>query len=115
MTFKWKDYRDEKEKIMVLHVYEFIRRFLMHVLPCGFMKIRHYGLLSNRNRNTKLRYCQKVVGYIVAKARLKDLCAVEILKLLTGKDVTICPSCGEGRMRTKQVFHKGSKSPPLAI
>ncbi|MCB2307411.1 transposase [Clostridium estertheticum] len=51
VTFKWKDYRDyNKEKFMTLTVDEFMRRFFMHVLPRKFVKIRHYGILSNRNR-----------------------------------------------------------------
>jgi len=52
---KWRDYADgRKEKIMTLSATEFIRRFLLHVLPKGFMKIRHYGLLGNRNKTKKL-------------------------------------------------------------
>ena len=55
VTFKWKDYRDGKQKVMTITAEEFIRRFLLHVLPTGFMKIRYYGILSNRNKSTKLK------------------------------------------------------------
>lgn len=54
ITFKWRDYRDNnKEKIMVLSSDEFIRRFITHILPPAFVKIRHYGINSNRNINAK--------------------------------------------------------------
>lgn len=54
VSFRWKDYRDGKQKVMTLDVEEFICRFLLHVLPKGFVRIRHYGTLSNANRNKKL-------------------------------------------------------------
>ena len=55
VTFKWRDYKDDnKQKEMTLSANEFIRRFLVHVLPTGFTRIRHYGLLSPRNKATKL-------------------------------------------------------------
>ena len=111
VAFKWRDYRDGKEKVMSISAEEFIRRFLMHILPSGFMKIRYYGLWSNRNRGTKLKQCQKAVDYICKKARFKELRAVEIIKILTGKDVTICPSCQKGKMKTIKTITKGRASP----
>lgn len=114
VTFKWRDYRDNKEKVMTITAIEFIRRFLMHVLPYRFMKIRHYGLLSNRNRNSKLRSCQKLAGNIVSKARFKNLCAAEIVKLLTGKDITLCPSCHKGKLVTIMTLWPRNLSPPLS-
>ena len=57
MTFRWKDYRDHgstRHKTMTLMTGEFIRRFLLHVLPSGFHRIRHYGLLANANRKTQI-------------------------------------------------------------
>jgi hypothetical protein len=93
VTFKWRDYRDNnKKKIMELTVNEFIRRFLMHVLPKGFFKIRHYGLLSNRNKKTKLRLCQKLTG--VKLTEIKRLSKYEILIKLFGPDIFCCPLCG---------------------
>ena len=68
VTFKWKDYKDGKQKIMTLTAEEFIRRFLMHVLPSGFMKIHYYGILSNRNKSTKLKRCQIAAKYTQSKA-----------------------------------------------
>ena len=59
VRFHWKDYRhDSRQKVMTLDVDEFIRRFLLHVLPSGFQRIRHYGLLANCCRAFKLARCR---------------------------------------------------------
>lgn len=112
VTFKWKDYWDGKIKVMTVTAEEFIRRFLTHILPAGFMKIRYYGLLSNRNRGSKLKQCQRLAGYEHRKAQFKGLHAVEIIKILTGKDVTLCPCCKKGKLKTIRTIAKGI-SPPL--
>ena len=63
MSFRWKDYRDNDHcKTMTLEAPEFIRRFLLHVLPCGFQRIRHYGFLANHVRQAKLALCRKLLG-----------------------------------------------------
>jgi hypothetical protein len=64
VTFQWKDYRNkdkQKSKTMTL-ASEFIRRFLIHTLPQGFPRIRHFGLLANRNRKAKLALCRKLMN-----------------------------------------------------
>jgi hypothetical protein len=104
VTFKWKDYRDGEHKIMTITAEEFIRRFLLHVLPSGFMKIRHYGILSNRNKSTKLKQCQIAAKFTKSKAQFKEMNAVEIIKILTGKDITLCPCCGKGKMNTVRIL-----------
>jgi len=64
VSFKWRDYKDNsKQKVMTLSAEEFIRRFLIHILPSGFMKIRHYGFLGNRNKTTKLKLCRLLSPY----------------------------------------------------
>ena len=69
VRFKWRDYRDgNKVKVMSLDAMEFIRRFLMHILPSGFQKIRYYGLLSNRNRSTRLITCFKLLKTPILKS-----------------------------------------------
>lgn len=66
VTFEYKDYKDEsKVKLMTISAEEFIRRFLLHVLPSRFTKIRHFGLLSNRNRKTIIALCRILIGTIV--------------------------------------------------
>jgi len=108
VTFKYKDYRDgSKIKEMTITAEEFIRRFLMHILPQGFMKTRYYGLMSNRNRGSKLKQCQQLADYQSPKAQFKDLLAVEIIKIITGKDVTLCPSCQKGKLKTVRTLVKG--------
>ncbi len=114
VTFKWRDYRDNQEKVMTISAVEFIRRFLLHVLPYRFMKIRHYGLQSNRNRNTKLRHCQKLAGNMQSQARFRELCAVEIIELLIGIDITLCPCCKKAKMVRKQTIPPRGKAPPLS-
>lgn len=61
VTFRWKDYRHhDRQKVMTLGADEFIRRFLLHILPDGFQRIRHYGLLGNRHRAAKLARCRRL-------------------------------------------------------
>ena len=93
VTFKWRDYADgRKEKIMTLSAMEFIRRFLLHVLPKGFMKIRHYGLLGNRNKTKKLTLCKRLTNTpIRPKEKLPTL---QLIQKLIGHDISTCPVCG---------------------
>lgn len=85
-------------KTLTLTGVEFVRRFLMHVLPKGFVKIRHYGLLANRNKKTKLELSRKLTRSPAYSAKLEGLSTTEILSTLTGRDVTLCPECGKGKM-----------------
>lgn len=65
VTFKWKDYKDNyRIKLMTISAAEFVRRFLLHVLPTGFTKIRHYGILASCNVKFKLALCFKLAGTI---------------------------------------------------
>ena len=99
VTFRWRDYRDKsKEKLMTIEGHEFVRRFLMHVLPYRFVKIRHFGILSNRNRQSKLIKCKKLTG-VKLYLTPKKLSKVELLFKLTGRDVTLCPCCQKGHMK----------------
>ena len=97
ITFKYRDYKDnKKEKEMTLKAEEFIRRFLLHILPPGFMKIRHYGLLGNRNKKTKLAICKKLTN--TTNSENLELSTLEILKKTLGVDFNICPVCHKGHM-----------------
>lgn len=79
VTFKWRDYKDNnKWKVMRISADEFIRRFLVHVLPCSFMKIRHYGLLGNRNRTEKLKVCKILTNTpIIEKVKMSTTELIE--------------------------------------
>jgi hypothetical protein len=103
VTFSWRDYNDNsKTKLMTLDVSEFIRRFLLHVLPGRFVKIRHYGILSNRNRSTKLRLCQRLTLSKIREAQ--KLNPIDLRFKLTGIDLRVCPCCGQKTMIHKPNF-----------
>lgn len=94
VRFTYRDRRDgNRQKVLSLPADEFIARFLKHVLPSGFMRIRHYGLLANRHKQTHLAFCrQHLEVERPPSPALKTL--VDWLFLLTGQDVTRCPQCG---------------------
>jgi Putative transposase len=103
VTFKWKDYRAqrrERHKVMTLAVPEFIRRFLIHVLPKGFHRIRHYGLFANASRTDNI-------------ARIRDLLRADAPQRHDDADTDEpplpsypCPCCG-GRMIVIETFRRG--------
>lgn len=97
VTFKWRDYRDNnKMKTMVLDADEFIRRFILHILPPRFMKIRHFGLLGNRNKTEELTLCKSLTNTkVLTKENISPL---EILKKASGKGFNLCPVCGIGHL-----------------
>ena len=73
---------------------EFIRRFLMHVLPKGFVRIRHYGLLSCRNKKEKMDHCRKLLNCIQYLSRLRGKTCAEKMLILYKKDICKCEACG---------------------
>jgi putative transposase/transposase-like zinc-binding protein len=101
VTFLWRDYRrGNRQRPMTLTAEEFVRRFLLHVLPKGFVRIRYYGFLCNRHRARKLQRCRQLLHVPLAdpaqpptppdwKSRYERL---------TGKPVDLCPKCRQGRM-----------------
>ena len=92
-------HRRQQTGIMHLDVLEFIRRFLLHVLPKGFVRIRHYGLLANRTRKKKIARCRELLSAPVPEPRpLKKEPVAEKLLRLTGVDIHRCPACRRGRM-----------------
>jgi hypothetical protein len=99
VTFQWRDYRDEsKTKLMTLKASEFLRRFLLHVLPEGFCKIRYYGILSARRRRRDLTRCRMLLGMEPMQPLHESQTWQELLLEMTGIDVRQCPHCHEGRM-----------------
>jgi hypothetical protein len=93
VTFTWKDYRaNGKQKLMTLPVEEFARRFLQHVLPKGFVRVRHYGLLANRNRETRLLQCRKLLG------RSPGTPPAAVQPAAAANEPRCCPVCGQGVM-----------------
>jgi hypothetical protein len=102
VRFRWKDYRDGRPKTMTLAAEEFIRRFLLHVLPVGFHRIRYYGFLGNRDRHEKLARCQELLGMAPPEVPPGE---AELptdyrdrYEALTGTSLWACPVCHQGRM-----------------
>jgi putative transposase len=93
-------------KIMTLDVDEFIRRFLLHVVPRGFMRIRHFGLLANRTRRRALVQCRKVLRQPPLEPEPSES-VIQLVQRLAGVDLSRCPVCGEGRMAADGFPHAG--------
>jgi hypothetical protein len=109
VTFRWKDYRAEdrdRQKVMTLSTAEFIRRFLIHVLPHGFHRIRHYGLLASGTRADNIARARCLLDLPAEQPRAGDDSRAE------DPDLTPlphpCPCCG-GRMVIIETFQRGSK------
>ena len=75
---------------------QFLRRFLLHVLPTGFTRIRHYGFLSARHKSTQLRLCQQLTHTLPAATAALPASDVALFTQLTGRDATLCPVCHVG-------------------
>ncbi|MGF7056840.1 hypothetical protein HNR33_000507 [Brassicibacter mesophilus] len=98
---------------MTLDVFEFIRRLLLHILPRGFVKIRHYGILSNRNRVTNLKKCKQLLKVCKKTMNTKDKKSwQELILRLTRINFTICPCCSKGHMVRKERVKLRCYSPP---
>ena len=106
----------KKIKLMTVSVVEFIRRFLLNVLPDGFMKIRHYGILSNRSRKTKLSRCKHPLDVSQGQGNENQDKASwqDMLARICGIDPRICPYRAKGKMVLREVFMPRSlRSPPM--
>ena len=97
MAVWYRDRQDgDRRKIRVLPAEEFLRRFLRHVLPEGFQRVRHYGLLANRGKKRRLAHCRHLLGARAAPVTDdRPRTAADWLRQLLGIDVTRCPRCGE--------------------
>jgi hypothetical protein len=107
VTFRYKDYRhDAQQKTMTLEAEEFIRRFLLHVLPEGFQRIRYYGFLANRYREQKLASCRDLLDMPApepsASEANKDY--PERYAELIGPHLLECPVCHQGRMLVIEIL-----------
>lgn len=99
VTFQWKDYRHkhkQKSRSMTLRSSEFIRRFLMHTLPPGFPRIRHFGFLANRHRKQKLDVCRKLLTHPITDLLPAATPCVLLLQALTSRPPARCQHCEEG-------------------
>jgi hypothetical protein len=122
VTFSYKDYsQGGRAREMTLPAEEFIRRFLLHVLPESFVRIRYFGLLSNRQRKQKLARCRALLaGQPVTEVEIPSAAQEDWrarLMRLTGRDPTVCPVCGRGHLRLVEElpavpFGPPGRSPP---
>jgi hypothetical protein len=116
VAFRWKDYRiknGERQKVIRLATLEFIRRFLIHVLPDGFHRIRHYGLLASGNCKANIAKARALLG--AEPVKNEDPPTAEIIPLTLREP---CPDCG-GQMRIIETFRRGQKpqtrAPPRKV
>jgi len=117
VTFLWKDYKHGAAKrTMTLEAPEFIRRFLLHVLPAGFQHLRSYGFLGNRYRDTKLALCRRLLGEPMRLAEVSKPSHDyrDLYERLTGTSLHDCPICGRGHMLCIETFPAASlpRAPP---
>jgi hypothetical protein len=97
VAFSWVDYRHSKTSIMQLDGVEFLRRFVEHVLPQGFVKIRHYGILSNRLKNQALDAAYRSEDQ-QRPDKLPTIPWFELIEMICGKDPLLCPKCKKSRL-----------------
>ena len=97
---------------MTLEGGEFIRRFLLHVLPKGFCKIRYYGIFACRTRETILPLCRQALRKIIYPSRFTGLTWQEALKMVSGIDVNICPNCKKGKMEMYLLLKSRKQAAP---
>lgn len=105
VSFSYRDRADEnKGKIMELDVGEFIRRFLLHVLPDRFVKIRYFGFLANNVRKKAVLLIRRLLGKDMSfPASLRES-VVEMMQRLTGTDISLCPYCQKGKMMSVEMI-----------
>jgi hypothetical protein len=120
VRFRYKDYRADQpqaQKTMVLAATEFIRRFLLHVLPPGFHRIRYYGLLGNRHRQAKLARCRQLLDTSDPEAIVHAASPPQDYRdryeALTGISLRTCPLCGAGRMLLIEHLTRLRLCPPI--
>jgi len=104
VRFKWRDYSDDnKVKIMELKPEEFMRRFLSHVVPKGFMRVRFFGFLANACKRKNVTTIRKSLSYEpIEEKQKKDIRS--LMLELTGDDITICPKCKKGHFYKIQIM-----------
>jgi hypothetical protein len=106
VTFRWKEYqRGNRQRVLTLDAVEFLRRFLLHVLPRGFQRIRHYGLLANGVRQVKLLLCRRALEPTAVSVRDGShggASTPTAARLPSPSEV--CPACRVGRMQRRATW-----------
>jgi hypothetical protein len=98
INFNYRDRKNHDRKMtMTLNAHEFIRRFLLHVIPKGFVRVRHFGFLANRSKGL-LAKCRQLLDLNPALPKLPSKSLQELMLQLTGIDITRCPLCQKGTL-----------------
>ena len=98
VTFSYRDRKDQnRKKTMTLDAHEFIRRFLLHVIPKGFVRVRHSGVLANRSKSL-LSKCRQLLDLSSALPKLPKKSVHQLMLELTGIDIARCPLCQKGTL-----------------
>ena len=100
VRFRWRDYADgDRVKVMELDADEFLRRFLLHIVPDGFVRIRYFGLLANRGRTAKLAHCRALLAQAAPPPPAPAESVRAVMLRVTGIDIDLCPVCHQGSLR----------------
>jgi putative transposase/transposase-like zinc-binding protein len=109
VTFTYRDRKDgNRKKDITLSANEFIRRFLLHVLPGSYTRIRHFGFLSNRNRKDNIACVKNLLGVSDYDGQREEQSVQEIMLKITGKDILKCPHCKVGTMNLNRLIPRFS-------
>jgi hypothetical protein len=111
VTFNINNRKQNRKEQITITAVEFIRRFLLHSLPKGFVRIRHYGFLANRNRTANLNAIRQLMG-LSAAAEKHIASLTEMMLKLTGIDITTCPCCHKGKMQLLFEIPRRRAPPP---
>jgi hypothetical protein len=115
VRFRYKDYaHGNRRKVMTLAAGEFIRRFLLHVLPTGFMRIRHYGILANRAKRSKLMHAREALACPPPEPHPQETVQTFWLRV-AGRDITLCTQCRTGHLHVVGPLgrtHPPAQAPP---
>jgi len=106
VTFEYKDRETNRIKQTTFDAIEFIRRFLLHALPKGFVRVRHFGFLANRNRTENLIKIRQLLGLSSGTGKVVGKSIEEMMLKLTGMDITNCPCCKKGKMQVVEEIAK---------
>ncbi len=98
VTFLYRNQKKETTEIMHLDAVEFIRRFLLHILPSGFMRIRHYGIIANRCKKENIGIFRELFGISTELPETVEKSFQEMMLELTGEDISLCSVCKKGKM-----------------
>ena len=113
VRFRWRDYRHHRRlKTLTLSAEEFIRRFLLHVLPKDFHRIRYFGFLACRHRQQKLALCRRLLDMPPPEPCQPAPDYHDLFEQLTGASLLQCPACRLGRMLEVGRFEPGELPPP---